>query len=79
MGWERKMIMKGACIFDILDVSKYWWIYEEPSVILEWIEENCKKKKAIFAFLSFCIVFSVTHPVVSLTCFHKLLFSNRKK
>ena len=48
MGWERKMIMKGACIFDILDVSKYWWIYEEASVILEWIEENCKKKKKQF-------------------------------
>ena len=72
------MIMKGACIFDILYVSKYRWIYEEASVILERIEENCQKK-AIFAFLSLCIVFSVTHPVVSLTSFHKLLFSNRKK
>ena len=74
MGWERKMIMKGACIFDILDVSKYWWIYEEASVILEWIEENCKKKKS-----NFCISEFLHSPVVSLTCFHKLLFSNRKK
>ena len=72
--------MKGAWVFDIVYVSKYWLIYEEAIVILEWIEENCKKKTiAIFAFLSFCIVFSVTHPVVSLTSFHKLLFSNRKK
>ena len=37
--------MKGAWVFDIVYVSKYWLIYEEAIVILEWIEENCKKKK----------------------------------
>ena len=36
--------MKGAWVFDIVYVSKYWLIYEEAIVILEWIEENCKKK-----------------------------------
>ena len=62
MGWERKMIMKGACIFDILDVSKYWWIYEEASVILEWIEENCKKKKSNFCISEFlhCLFFNTS-------------------